>query len=196
MDNMREQNNRIRDFVALFNAFWYRDFPLSETYKPWGSRAEWTTHFSIVVRSCADALGLFTYFESGGRTDAVIRDNQRNDIAHLEWEWWEVSSPKVNEIQKLATQNEQAQFSVFISYSEDTAFTSNLASIVDQWRDCQKPLLLFLVVFHKQGGNRDSRTLETYLIANGKEKHVRTQPALPWKVQGTRWQSNKEQGLT
>jgi hypothetical protein len=186
------QDNRIKDFVSLFNAFWYRDFPISETYKPWGSRAEWTTHFGIVVRSCADALGLFTYFESGGKTDAVIKDNRKNDIAHLEWEWEEASSNEVNEIQKLLKQSEKTQFSVFISYSEESLLAQNVQSIYKQWQGCPNTLLLFLVIFCKEGTKRDFKALETYLIRNGTPKRLRRQPALPWKVEGTRWESIKQ----
>ena len=68
-----------RDFITLFNKLWYRDFPLSENHKSIGSRAEWTTHIGICVRSCADLMGYFTHFEQGNRTDAIIKNNIGND---------------------------------------------------------------------------------------------------------------------
>src|SRR5688500_336555 len=92
-------DNTMHDFATLFNAFWYKDFPLTKGYKAIGSRADWTIHIGIYMRSCADLMGFFTYFESGGRTDAIICNNEEMDIARIEWEWWEASSNKVNEIQ-------------------------------------------------------------------------------------------------
>jgi hypothetical protein len=32
-------------------------------------------------------MGLLTHFESGGRTDAVLRDSRGTPVAALEWEW-------------------------------------------------------------------------------------------------------------
>jgi len=183
-------DNTLDDFATLFNAFWYKDFPLATGYKILGSRADWTIHIGICVRSCADLLGFFTYFESGGRTDAIIRDNNEKDVAHIEWEWWEASSGKVNEIDKLSKHNEKAKFSAFISYSDENILEQNLQRIVEQWQDCTTPLLTFLVVFSKQGRKRMFNTLETYLMENGKMSLLRSQPALPWDAKGTRWESN------
>lgn len=64
---------RQRDFVAMFNALWYRDFPVVRANIEIGKRALWTSHIASVVKGSADLLGLFTCFESGNRTDAVIR---------------------------------------------------------------------------------------------------------------------------
>ena len=103
-----------RDFVTLFNRFWYRDFPLSEKHKRHGSRAEWTTHIGICARSSADLMGFFTHFEHGNRTDAVIKDNKQKDVAHIEWEWVQPSHENVDEVEKLYKTREAAEFSVFI----------------------------------------------------------------------------------
>src|SRR5215213_4066305 len=153
-------NNRINDFVSLFNAFWYRDFPLSENYKTLGTRAEWTTHIGIVVRSCADVLGLFTYFESGIRTDAVIKDNRRNDVAHIEWEWFQPLLVKVNEVKKLYSQRKNAEFSAFFSYSRRDHHEENLDSIQKQWKNSTSPLVVFLVTFDFRNNRRWFYNLE------------------------------------
>lgn len=87
-------NELMLDFVSIFNAFWYRDFPLSKDYKINATRAEWTIHLGVCTRSTADLLGYFTHFESGGRSDAVIKDNKDNVIANIEWEW---SEPRFSE---------------------------------------------------------------------------------------------------
>ena len=189
---MPRANNRIGDFVALFNAFWYRDFPLSEVYKPLSNRAGWTAHIGSVVKSSADLLGLFNYFESGTRTDAVIRDNKERDIAHLEWEWWQPFTDKVNEIQKLHAQRKGAEFSVFFSYSRKDHHTENLNSILRQWGKSPQPFIVFLVTFEVRKRKRWFYDLETYLVQDGKMKMLRSQPALPWDVEGTRWESYKQ----
>lgn len=182
-------NTRINDFISLMNAFWYRDFPIAETHKPFGSRSEWTTHIGICVRSTADLMGLFTHFESGIRTDAILRDNLGKDIAHIEWEWYQPSRPEVNEIKKLSLEKDKTEFSVFISYSRQDMQEQNLESIKAQWKNSRNPLIVFLVTFQRQGNGRTFKKLETYLVKNGKITHVRSQPALPWEVQGTRWES-------
>ena len=188
---MTLKDNRINDFVTLFNAFWYRDFPLSENYKTLGTRAEWTTHIGIVVRSCADVLGLFTYFESGIRTDAVIKDNCGNDIAHIEWEWFQPLLVKVNEVEKLYSQRKNAEFSAFFSYSRRDHHQENLDSIKKQWKNSAGPLIVFLVTFDFKSNRSWFYDLETYLFQDSKVKMLRSQPALPWYIKGTRWESNK-----
>jgi hypothetical protein len=186
------KNNTLHDFIVLFNAFWYRDFPLSESYKISGSRAEWTTHIGSCVKSCADMLGYLTYFESGIRTDAIIRDNFGNDIAHIEWEWWQPHLQKVNEIKKLFSEKKHAEFSVFFSYSrqgEDrTDHAKNLNSIEKQWGNSPHPLVVFLVTFRRQNNARQFYELETYVLQNGSMRKIRTQPALPWQKMGSRWE--------
>ncbi len=186
---MSINTNAIKDFICLFNAFWYRDFPLSESYKALGSRAEWTTHIGSCVKSCADMLGYFTYFESGIRTDAVIKDNQGNDIAHIEWEWWQPHSDKVNEIKKLFSEKSHAKFSVLFSYSREDKHIENLKSIQKQWKNSTSPLIVFLITFKYEKGARWFDNLETYIVKDGKMKKVRTQPALPWHTVGTRWEA-------
>src|SRR5689334_8195004 len=77
----------LTDFATIFAHLWYRDFPLQRPFREKAQRADWTTHIGITVRSTADLMGLFTHFESGGRTDAVLCGNKSNLVAVLEWEW-------------------------------------------------------------------------------------------------------------
>ena len=187
---------RVKDFVTLFNAFWYRDFPLSESHKINGSRAEWTTHISNCVRSCADLMGFFTYFESGIRTDAIIKDNVGKDIAHLEWEWRQPLNDDVNEVRKLLSKKDTAEFSVFFSYSRIDHHQENLNRIQKQWKNSAYPLLVFLVTFTQEKNGRRFCLLETYHFQNGERKKIRSQPALPWEVKRTRWESIKQHYVT
>ena len=178
-----------RDFITLYNNLWYRDFPLSENYKDIGSRAEWTTHIGICVRTCADLMGYFTHFEQGNRTDAIIRDNDENDIAHIEWEWYQAFNEKVNEIKKLYVSRKECEFSVFISYSRSDQHTKNMAAIKRQWKKSKEPLIVILVTFDYEKRVRWFNKLETYCFQNGSYKKVRIQPALPWDIKGSRWEA-------
>jgi hypothetical protein len=182
-----------RDFITLFNKFWYRDFPLAETHKDTGSRAEWTTHIGICVRACADLMGYFTHFEQGNRTDAVIRDNTGRDIAHIEWEWTNAFRDDVNEIRKLRDARDSAKFSAFISYSKDEYHEKNLATIRRQWGHGGYPLVVILATYEYRSKARWLRELQTYHLQRGLLRLVRAQPANPWQVEGSRWQSLRAQ---
>src|ERR1700720_2681382 len=83
----RHARDYAADFATIFSHMWYRDFPLQPSLRDKAQRADWTTHIGITVRSTADLMGLFTRFESGGRTDAVLKENQGKSVAVCEWEW-------------------------------------------------------------------------------------------------------------
>lgn len=183
-----------KNFIPLFNAFWYRDFPLVYPHKLKASRAEWTTHIGICVRSSADILGYFTEFEQGNRTDAVITDNKGKHIAHAEWEWNQPFKKSVNEIKKLYKEREEAEVSILISYSKLSDRDRNIQAINRQWKQSKHTLLVFLILYeHRKNaaGSKSKRQfidLETYRCRNGKLSMRRRQPALPWNVAGTRWE--------
>lgn len=178
---------RESDFVALFNALWYRDFPVTPGNEELGKRAVWTTHIASIVKQSADLMGFFTCFESGGRTDAVIQTAVRDVWARIEWEWIQPRSEKVNEIGKLAAAADGCETSIFIGYSRGTLHDSNLAKIKDVWKKINKPLIVFLVTFSFHDKRRHFESLQTYYFKGGKHLLVRTQPALPWQVKGTKW---------
>jgi hypothetical protein len=117
---------RLVDFATIFSYMWYRDFPLHPTFREQAQRADWTTHIGISVRSTADLMGLFTHFESGGRTDAILRTNQGNPIAALEWEWNAIhqGDSAVNEFEKLrarcgSSEFRGLEFACLIGYARD-----------------------------------------------------------------------------
>jgi hypothetical protein len=178
-----------RDFITLFNKLWYRDFPLARDHKDTGSRAEWTTHIGISVRACADLMGYFTHFEQGNRTDAVIRDNTGYDVAHIEWEWWQPWQQRCNEIEKLRAVGAETDFSVLISYSRCEHHRKNIAKIRKLWRSRKYPLVFILITFTYAQKARWFDRMESYHLQNGKLVKIRSQPALPWKVVGSRWEA-------
>lgn len=177
-----------RDFIALFNALWYRDFPVTPEHEELGRRAVWTTHIASIIKQCADLMGFFTCFESGGRTDAVIQTANRETWAKIEWEWAQPRAEKVNEIVKLASAASDAKVLVFVGYSRTECHDENINRITSQWKNISSPLIAFLVQFEFYQGRRHFTFLRTYYVKNGKHKLLRKQPALPWRVDGTRWQ--------
>lgn len=178
---------RERDFIALYNALWYQDFPVIPGHEDLGKRAVWTTHIASTVKKCSDLMGLFTCFESGGRTDAVIQNANREAWAKVEWEWFQPKHEKVNEIHKLADAYGQANAFIFIGYSKTEHHADNLAKIKETWGSLDKPLIVILVTYSYQGRRRQFNSVQSHYIKNGRHKQTRKQPALPWQVEGTKW---------
>lgn len=184
---------RERDFISLFNALWYRDFPIIRGHEAKAGRATWTTHIASVVKTCADLMGFFTLFEQGNRTDAVIQKagNCKNNWAKVEWEWIQPFRPKFNEIEKLAGTVDEAEIFVLISYSAEDALQENIVEIENQWPS-DKHLIVFIITFVVQSDKRCFRTLQTYRIKRGQATKLREQYALPWNVPESRWQASYE----
>lgn len=178
---------RERDFVALFNALWYRDFPVIPNHEDLGKRAVWTTHIASIVKQCSDLMGLFTCFESGGRTDAVVQTAQRDTWAKIEWEWMQPHSEKVNEFEKLASAAMDSELLIFIGYSRSERHEENLKKIHKFWKKINTPLLVFLVTYSYHDKRRQFELLQTHYYKGGGGRMLRQQPALPWHVKGTKW---------
>jgi hypothetical protein len=184
---------RDRDFVALYNALWYQDFPITFERQDIGRRALWTTHIASTVKQCSDLLGLFTCFETGGRTDAVIEDINGQKWAKIEWEWIQPHRESVNELSKLASaaQQSEADTFIFIGYSRTDHNEQNILELVNAWGRIEKPLLAFLVTFSITVNRRKFKTLQTHLVQRSKHRPLREQPALPWENMGTKWTRNQ-----
>lgn len=179
---------RISDFTTLFNLLWYRDFPVALGSIEWAKRADWTTHIASTVRQVASITGMFSCFESGGRTDAELQFADRKVWAKLEWEWSEPRNDDVGELAKLAGAASTCEVCVFIGYSQLQFHDANLAKIKAEWAGVQRPLLAILVTFEQEGEWRYFDRLQTYLIDADATSMIRDQPALPWCVSNSRWQ--------
>ncbi|AJQ51142.1 hypothetical protein N805_02735 [Pseudomonas putida S13.1.2] len=138
-------------------------------------------HLGLVVRQCATLLGARALFEQGGRTDAVLRYPEGDTLSYVEWEWKRAHTD-INEISKLLERAENAVFQIFIGYSRTDDIALTLERIGTQWQKADKPLMVFLITYELSGRSRHFQELQTYMFAKGKHKKVRTQPALPWKV--------------
>lgn len=184
-------HDRTTDFISLYNAFWYRDFPVVNGPVNFAKRADWTTHIATSIRQIASMMGLFSCFESGGRTDAELQHADRKVWAKLEWEWDEPRdhNPDTGEVQKLASASGKADVCVFIGYSQERYLEANLEQIRNSWSAIPKPLIVFLVTFEQYGEWRCYRELHTYIVDSNGVQPVRQQPALPWEVPNSRWQS-------
>jgi hypothetical protein len=199
----------LTDFATIFAHMWYRDFPLQRSLREKAQRADWTTHIGIAVRSTADLMGLFTCFESGVRTDAVLRDT-KGVVAALEWEWAALHSGKVNEFKKLAelcgdSKFQCLKFAGLVVYGRKggSDYSTRTEKVLEQYeRDWPKVLPpLLLVVIYFEGIGKDERLqrrqfqdMEMYEIAGGAKKLHRRQPAFPWDVSGSRWAKETASG--
>jgi hypothetical protein len=176
-----------RDFVALFCASWYRDFPIAAGHEELGKRALWNIHVGSVVKQCADFMGFFTCFESN-RTDAVIQTASEKPWAKIEWEWNQPHHPNVNELNKLAeAAKDDVKLLVYIGYSKEIDHAKNIKTIKTAWQKIDKPLFVFLVTYRWEGGRRRFISLQTHYFKARSHKMVREQPALPWEVKDTVW---------
>ncbi|MCK1794316.1 hypothetical protein [Pseudomonas violetae] len=178
---------RINDFTTLFNALWYRDFPVVLGHIEVAKRADWTTHIASTVRQVSSLMGLFSCFESGGRTDAEIKFANKNVWAKLEWEWDEPKEQRVEELVKLARASSGADVSVFIGYSQVGSHQTNLEQIRSAWAYVDKPLVVLLITFECEGEWRFFDKLQTYSCTRDVLTLIREQPALPWSVANSRW---------
>jgi len=184
-------HDRTTDFISLYNAFWYRDFPVVDGPIDFAKRADWTTHIATSIRQIASLMGLFSCFESGGRTDAELQFANRKVWAKVEWEWDEPRDhkPDQGEVTKLAKASGGADVCVFIGYSQEKHLEANLGLIKDTWGAIDKPLIIVLTTFVKDSKWRYFKELRTYVCDSRGILDVRQQPALPWEVKNSRWQS-------
>lgn len=158
-------------------------------------RALWTTHIASTVKLAADHLGLYTCFETGGKTDAVIQDSESTVWSKVEWEWTPAKSESVNEIEKLADAAGGAEVFFFIGYSrtDNQTHQANLDAIAKQWSHIDKPLVVFLITFSYAKKRRHFREVQTHLFIGARHKLLRRQEALPWQVPGTKWMASTGQ---
>jgi hypothetical protein len=204
-EQSRHERPWLTDFATIFAHMWYRDFPLQRSLRDKAQRADWTTHIGITVRATADLLGLFTHFESGGRTDAVLRDAQ-GAVAALEWEWAALhrGDTVITEFGKLqdrcaSDQFRGVRFAGLIGYARETSvrarddYTSRSAAVLEgytiRW-PAELPPLLLVVVHFEWGGRSEGRqfTIMTIdAIEGGNRNPLRVQPAYPWDVANSRW---------
>ncbi|QXI31160.1 hypothetical protein [Pseudomonas vanderleydeniana] len=177
----------LNDFSTLFAYCWYRDFPLDNTYRDMGSTSDWNIHTGLTVRRVADLMGYYAHFESGGRTDAVIRDSQNSPVLFAEWEWCSPCENSINEPEKLsnAAIKERPQFCFLFGYMP-TGTLEKQQAYIEKWWKADLPLLVTLVEY-EGSSTRFFKRMLTHRLDNGIWSLVREQHALSWNVAGTRW---------
>lgn len=186
------------DFAVLFLYHWYRDFPIDKL-STGAKRADWTIHIGIVVRRVGDLLGFVTRFEHGGRTDAILRSTDGDEIA-VEWEW---TKGYINELKKMKDKEQgiwskitdsdrSLKYSVLITYSDNA--TENKQDIFKKlsgnWGGVKYPLLLILINYEKSTefySRRKFTTINMCKISDSKFSEFRSEKAVPWEIDKTRW---------
>ncbi len=185
------------DFATLFQYFWYRDFPMDAKKAIGAGRADWTIHIGIVVRNIADLMGLVTRFERGGRKDAVIRTTE-HDVIALEWEWGGVWG---NELEKLREHKVWSKekgskrllkYAVLITYTHTPNIEKVYNHVIEKWEGAPCPLLLILIDLEESKkffSHKEFKNIQMSVFYKGEHRGLRSAPAFPWKVYGTRWSS-------
>ena len=185
------------DFATLFQYFWYRDFPIGGGPRAVGARrSDWTIHIGLVVRSIADLIGLWARFESGQRTDAVLRSGEGDEVA-VEWEWNGVWGQ--NELEKLKkdevwSRNESSErllrYGVLITYTHTPNIEKVQNHVLTEWQGARWPLLLILIDVEESDkftSGKEFKGLNMSLFDPSGQKVLRTAPAFPWAVESSRW---------
>ena len=179
------------DFATLFQYFWYRDFPIDQI-STGAKRTDWTIHIGVVVRNVADLMGLATRFESGGRKDAVLRSRDGDEFA-IEWEWGGVWG---NELGKLKfprkSWRKEPRCAVLITYTHTPNIDKVYEHVAKNWEEAKWPLLLILIDVRKVPKSkfllgREFQNIQMSVFDSKGHRELRTAPAFPWEVSGTRW---------
>ena len=187
------------DFATLFQYFWYRDFPMDAKMAIGAGRVDWTIHIGIVVRNIADLMGLVTRFERGGRKDAILRSTDGDEVA-IEWEWGGVWG---NELEKLRdhkvwsadkSRERLLKYAVFITYTHTPNIEKAYDHVKKEWQQGARwPLLLILIDLiesKKYPMGKELKNIQMSIFNRGEEvkpRELRSAPAFPWEVAGTRW---------
>jgi hypothetical protein len=182
------------DFATLCQYLWYRDFPVDKV-SIGAHRADWTVHIGIVVRNIADLFGFVTRFERGGRKDAVLRSRDGDEIA-VEWEWGGIWG---NELEKL--KNHKAwredkghiKYAVFVTYTHTPYIGKVYSRVQEKWEGALYPLLLILIDVEKSkkfSSGKEFRNIQMSLFNKSQREELRSAPAFPWFVPGTRWSTD------
>jgi len=169
-------------------------------------RIDWTIHIGIVVRTIADLMGLVTRFEYGGRTDAVLRSTEGDEIA-VEWEWGGVRGDESENLRDHPVRNVEEgkerlfRYGVLITYTHTPSIEWAYSHVMEVWNErnggkgARWPLLLILidVVDSKLPMGRDFNNMNMFIFdasvaASGQTKQpFRVAPAFPWNVTCSRW---------
>ena len=183
------------DFATLFLYFWYRDFPMDAKKAVGVGRVDWTIHIGVVVRKIADLMGLVTRFEEGGRKDAMLRSTDGDEIA-VEWEWGGVWG---NELEKLENhivwskgndRERLLKYAVLITYTHPPNIQKVYDHVMKEWGGARWPLLLILlnlIESNKYPMGKEFRNIQMSVFDERERRELRSAPAFPWEVAGTRW---------
>ena len=192
------------DFATLFQYFWYSDFPIDQSGTG-ARRSDWTIHTGVVVHNIAKLMGFVVRYESGHRKDAVLRSADGDEIA-VEWEWDGVFG-NANELSKLKDHKiwpgskKSLKYAVLITYTHTENVQSVYERVETEWgadAGTRWPLLLILIDIKDVSKSeyftgKEFQNIQISYFSDGKKverKEIRSGPAFPWKVTGTRMSVN------
>jgi hypothetical protein len=131
-------------------------------------------------------MGLVTRFERRGRKDAVLRSTAGDEVA-IEWEWEGVWGNELDKLKKHKVWSKNKgierllRYAVLITYTHTPNIEKVYNHVIEKWEGAKWPLLLILVELE------EFRNINLSIFYEGKHKILRSVPAFPWQVKGTRW---------
>ena len=140
-------------------------------------------------------MGLVARFESGKRTDAVLRSGAGNEIA-IEWEWSGVWGNELAKLKdhKVWTPNKDRdrplKYAVLITYTHTPNIHKVYAHVSEQWQGARWPLLLMLIDLEESRkffSGKDFKQITMSLFDEAGRRELRVAPAYPWNVETARW---------
>ena len=106
------------------------------------------------------------------------------------------SDPRGNELEKLKSPRKiwrkEPRCAVFITYTHTPYIDKVYAHVAKNWEGAKWPLLLILIDVidmpkRKIYSGREFQNIQMSVFHEGRRRELRSAPALPWKVCGTRW---------
>jgi len=139
-------------------------------------------------------MGLVTRFERGGRKDALLRSTEGDEVA-IEWEWEGVW--RANELRKLKEHQVWSKekgikrllkYAVLITYTHTPNIEKVYNHVIKEWEGAYWPLLLILIDLEESKKFvKEFKNMQMSVFHKGERRELRSAPAFPWKVCGTRW---------
>ncbi len=184
------------DFATLFQYFWHRDFPIDR--KAVGAkRTDWTIHIGVVVRNIADLMGLVARFETRGRTDAVLRSWEGDEVA-IEWEWGGVWGNELGKLKRHVIRSRDKdrerllKYAVLVTYTHTPNIENVYKHVMAEWDGALWPLLLILIDLEESrqfSSGKEFKSIQMSIFDSSRRRALRSVPAFPWNIESSRWQA-------
>ena len=87
------------------------------------------------------------------------------------------------------------KYAVLITYTHTPNIEKVYSRAIEKWRGAQWPLLLILIDLEESKefySGKDFKNIQMCVFDKNMRTALRTTPAFPWRVSGTRWDEERE----